>query len=65
MIVLPRPGWSPSSQVPRAAITATAGSWYGRASIAACIVGVYQTLSFPEPEGGKVMVTYPIDFQRD
>ncbi len=30
-----------------------------------CVLGVYRTLSFPEPEGGKVMVTYPIDFQNE
>jgi hypothetical protein len=31
--------------------------------VSACVLGVYRTLSFPEPEGGKVLVTYPIDFQ--
>ncbi len=33
--------------------------------VQSCVLGVYRTLSFPEPEGGKVMVTYPIDFQND
>ncbi|MBK7394912.1 MAG: FHA domain-containing protein [Myxococcales bacterium] len=33
--------------------------------VSGCVLGVYKTLSFPEPEGGKVMVTYPIDFQND
>ncbi len=33
--------------------------------VAGCVLGVYRTLAFPEPEGGKVMVTYPIDFQND
>jgi hypothetical protein len=33
--------------------------------VGACVVGVYRSLSFPEPEGGKVHVTYPIDFQND
>lgn len=33
--------------------------------VSSCVLGVYRTLSFPEPEGGKVMVTYPIDFQND
>jgi hypothetical protein len=33
------------------------------AAVRACVLGVYSTLSFPEPPGGKVMVTYPIDFQ--
>lgn len=35
------------------------------ASVQSCVVGVYRTLSFPEPESGKVMVSYPIDFQND
>jgi hypothetical protein len=33
--------------------------------VSGCVLGVYRTLSFPEPEGGKVMVTYPIDFQNE
>ena len=33
--------------------------------VSGCVLSVYRTLSFPEPEGGKVMVTYPIDFQND
>ncbi len=35
------------------------------AQVSSCVLGVYRTLSFPEPEGGKVMVTYPIDFQNE
>ncbi len=35
------------------------------AQVQSCVLGVYKTMSFPEPEGGKVMVTYPIDFQND
>jgi hypothetical protein len=31
--------------------------------VKSCVTGVFKTLSFPEPEGGKVKVTYPIDFQ--
>jgi len=30
-----------------------------------CVLGVFNTLSFPEPEKGKVKVIYPIDFQND
>ena len=26
------------------------------ASVSSCVLSVYRTLSFPEPEGGKVMV---------
>jgi hypothetical protein len=33
--------------------------------VSSCVVAVYRTLSFPEPEGGKVLVTYPIDFQNE
>lgn len=35
------------------------------AGVSSCVLGVYKTLSFPEPESGKVMVTYPIDFQSE
>lgn len=31
--------------------------------VRACVLGVYTTLSFPEPPDGKVLVKYPIDFQ--
>lgn len=41
------------------------GGSLGDASVQSCVVGVYRTLSFPEPQSGKVMVTYPIDFQND
>jgi len=33
--------------------------------VAECVRGVFKTLSFPEPEAGKVKVTYPIDFHND
>ncbi len=34
-------------------------------AVSSCVLGVYKTLSFPEPESGKVMVNYPIDFQNE
>jgi hypothetical protein len=37
----------------------------GEGGVKSCVLGVFRTLSFPEPEGGKVKVTYPIDFQKD
>ena len=43
----------------------SAGGTLTDGSVVSCVVGVYRTLSFPEPEGGKVRVTYPIDFQND
>lgn len=33
--------------------------------VAACVVKVFSTLYFPEPEGGKVKVTYPIDLRTE
>jgi hypothetical protein len=42
-----------------------AGGTMTDGTVSSCVVGVYRTLSFPEPEGGKVRVTYPIDFQND
>lgn len=42
-----------------------AGGSMSDAQVSSCVLGVYKTVSFPEPEGGKVMVTYPIDFQND
>jgi hypothetical protein len=41
------------------------GGTLSDAQVSSCVLGVYRTLSFPEPEGGKVMVAYPIDFQND
>lgn len=35
------------------------------ANVQSCVLGVYKTLSFPEPESGKVMVNYPIDFDNE
>jgi hypothetical protein len=43
----------------------SAGGTLTDGTVTSCVVGVYRTLSFPEPEGGKVRVTYPIDFQND
>ena len=34
-------------------------------AVSSCVLGVYKTISFPAPETGKVMVSYPIDFQND
>ncbi|GAC1394015.1 MAG: hypothetical protein NVSMB47_02370 [Polyangiales bacterium] len=42
-----------------------AGGSLAAGAVSGCVLGVYRTLSFPEPEGGKVMVTYPIDFEND
>jgi hypothetical protein len=33
------------------------------ATVGACVTGVFRTLSFPEPEGGKVKVDYTLDLQ--
>ena len=35
------------------------------AKVVECVVSVFATLSFPEPEGGSVKVHYPIDFQSE
>ena len=43
----------------------SSGGTLSDAGVSACVLGVYRTLSFPEPESGKVMVTYPIDFQNE
>lgn len=40
-----------------------AGGTLDDATVRTCVLGVYATLSFPDPESGKVFVTYPIDFQ--
>lgn len=42
-----------------------AGGSMTDAAVSSCVLGIYKTISFPEPEGGKVMVTYPIDFQNE
>ena len=42
-----------------------AGGSLSDGQVSGCVLGVYRTLAFPEPEGGKVMVTYPIDFQNE
>ena len=34
-------------------------------TVRGCVLGVFRTLSFPEPEGGEVIVKYGIDFQND
>lgn len=41
-----------------------AGGTLDDATVRACILGVFRTLSFPEPESGKVLVSYPIELQR-
>lgn len=43
--------------------TKRAGGTLKDDDVAACVVKVFASLSFPEPEGGKVKVGYPIDFQ--
>ena len=47
------------------ASASTATGTMGNAAVEACVLGVFKTLAFPEPEGGKVSVTYPIDFEND
>lgn len=42
-----------------------AGGSMSDGAVSNCVLGVYKTISFPEPESGKVMVNYPIDFQND
>jgi len=32
------------------------------ATMRSCVTGVFSSISFPEPEGGVVLVTYPIEF---
>jgi hypothetical protein len=41
---------------------AAEGGTMGNETVQACVTKVFGSLSFPEPEGGKVMVTYPISF---
>jgi hypothetical protein len=33
--------------------------------VVACVVGVFRTLRFPEPDGGPLTLTYPIRFGLD
>ena len=33
--------------------------------VKSCVRGVFASLSYPEPESGKVMVTYPLDFDNN
>ena len=42
-----------------------AGGSMSDGQVSSCVLGIYKTVSFPEPLGGMVMVTYPIDFQND
>jgi hypothetical protein len=42
-----------------------AGGSMSDAQVSSCTLGVYKSLSFPEPEAGKVMVTYPIDYDNE
>jgi hypothetical protein len=41
------------------------GGSLGDPVVKTCVASVFKTMSFPEPEGGKVTVTYPIDFQNE
>lgn len=41
-----------------------AGGTLKNAAVQSCVVGIYRTLAFPEPETGKVTVTVPIEFGR-
>jgi hypothetical protein len=43
----------------------SSGGTLGDPSVEGCVVGVFRSLSFPEPERGKVLVTYPIEFGSD
>ncbi|MGZ3452820.1 MAG: AgmX/PglI C-terminal domain-containing protein [Polyangiales bacterium] len=42
-----------------------AGGSMSDPQVSSCTLGVYKSLSFPEPEAGKVMVTYPIDYDNE
>jgi hypothetical protein len=44
---------------------ADGGSSLADAAVSACVVRAFSSLSFPEPEGGIVTVTYPIVLTRD
>jgi hypothetical protein len=44
-------------------VATDAGSDLPDAQVAACVVRSFYTLSFPEPQGGTVTVTYPISFR--
>ena len=35
----------------------------GDGGVSACVVGVFSTMSFPSPERGKAMVTYPVELE--
>jgi MYXO-CTERM domain-containing protein len=38
---------------------------FGDKDVEACVLGVFQSIEFPEPEGGTVKVRYALDFQLD
>jgi hypothetical protein len=42
-----------------------ASSTIGSPAVASCVVGVFNTMSFPAPETGKALVSYPIDFDHN
>ncbi len=46
----------------RAESVADGGSTMPDKSMSACVLRAFHGLSFPQPEGGKVIVTYPIMF---
>jgi len=39
------------------------GGTLSNAAVVACVVGVFRTLSFPEPESGKVTMTETLEFE--
>lgn len=41
----------------------SAGGTLADSSVVTCVVKVFNSLSFPEPQGGKVRVTYPLSFR--
>lgn len=41
------------------------GSTMPDKQVQGCVLGVYRTLSFPEPDSGSVDVSYPINFQSE
>jgi hypothetical protein len=42
-----------------------ASSTIGDAGVSSCVVGVFSSMSFPEPTNGKALVSYPVDLETD
>jgi hypothetical protein len=42
-----------------------AGGNMSDGGVASCVVGVFATMSFPEPDGGKALVVYPVSFENE